>query len=201
MDRDDPLASFKRLFQSPRKDTIFLDANSRGAMPKTVPDVLQSFCADGWVELRRQGWNHFEWMQRPAQIGASIAHLMGAESVDVLACDNTTVNLFKMLSYAWRLRRGGVQILTETGNFPTDIYVAEGLAGVLEGDPEIIVCKNRAEVLERLGDDTVVYLSHVDYRSGERWNMAEVNERAHAVDALTVWDLAFHRRYPCQSDE
>ena len=191
MDRDDQLASFKRLFQSPRKDTIFLDANSMGAMPKTVPDVLQSFCADGWVELRRQGWNHFEWMQRPAQIGASIAHLMGADSVDVLACDNTTVNLFKMVSYAWRLRRGGVQILTETGNFPTDIYVAEGLAGVLEGDPEIIVCKSRAEVLERLGDDTaVVYLSHVDYRSGERWNMAEVNERAHAVEALTVWDLS-----------
>ena len=73
-----------------------------GAMPKTVPDVLQSFCADGWVELRRQGWNHFEWMQRPAQIGASIAHLMGADSVDVLACDNT-----RSIFSRWSAMRGG----------------------------------------------------------------------------------------------
>ncbi len=79
LDQNDPLAAFRDQFQAPKKDTIFLDANSMGAMPKAVPDHLQLFFSDAWVELRRQGWNHFEWMERPYQIGESIAHLMGAD--------------------------------------------------------------------------------------------------------------------------
>ncbi|GIS88145.1 MAG: hypothetical protein CM1200mP18_08550 [Gammaproteobacteria bacterium] len=78
LDNQDPLAEFKTRFQSPEKHTIFLDANSMGAMPAKVPERLASFCSDEWVELRRQGWNHTEWLDRPRQIGDAIAHLMGA---------------------------------------------------------------------------------------------------------------------------
>jgi kynureninase len=190
-DQEDPLKSFRACFQPPEKDVIFLDANSMGAMPKTVPPMLQKFCTDAWVELRRQGWNHFEWMERPTGLGASISHLMGARPEDVLVCDNTTVNLFKLLSYAWRVRGSGDELLTERGNFPTDLYVAEGIEKLFDGAVKLVVCDSRAEVLERISKKTaIVYLTHADYRSGERWDMADLNSRAHAADALTVWDLS-----------
>ena len=191
LDQQDPLSEFRQRFQPPQKDTIFLDANSMGAMPKTVPARLQAFCTDAWVELRRQGWNHFEWMERPYQIGESISHLMGANAEDVIACDNTTVNLYKLLSYAFRVRNSGSVILTENGNFPTDLYVAEGLPETLQGEPTLCVCETREALLDSIDENTaVVYLSHVDYRTGERWDMREINQRAHAVGALTVWDLS-----------
>ena len=119
LDSHDPLSGFKARFQSPQKHTIFLDANSMGAMPATVPDRLASFCTDEWVELRRQGWNHTEWLDRPRQIGNAIAHLMGAGQGNIVVCDNTTVNLYKILTYAWQSRKSGSTILTEDGNFPT----------------------------------------------------------------------------------
>lgn len=191
MDAADPLAAFRDRFAQPKRDTIFLDANSMGAMPATVPGRMAEFFSDAWVELRRQGWNHFEWMERPTQIGAALAPFMGARAEDVIACDNTTVNLFKILSYAWRTRASGNVILSESGNFPTDLYVAEGLAEAGGDAPEFKVCDTRAALLEEIGPDTaIVYLSHVDYRTGERWDMADVARRAKAVGARTVWDLS-----------
>lgn len=190
-DVEDPLARFFNLFQAPQKDTIFLDANSMGAMPASVPNVVSEFLTDAWVELRRQGWNHFEWMQRPHQIGAALAHLMGAQPQDVIACDNTSVNLYKILSYAWRVRESGSVILTEDGNFPTDLYVAAGLSDSLVGKPEIKICNSRESLLAQIDANTaVVYLSHVDYRTSERWNMQMLNSLAHEAQALTVWDLS-----------
>jgi len=191
LDQADPLAHFRDRFQAPQKNTIFLDANSMGAMPATVPERLQSFCADAWVEQRRQGWTHFEWLQRPVQIGASIAHLMGAQPDDVIACDNTTLNLYKLLTYAWRVRNNGNVILTEDGNFPTDLYVAQGLTDTLVDTPKLHVCSSRQELLDSISTDTaVIYLSHVDYRTSERWDMHDISRRAREVDALTVWDLS-----------
>ena len=191
LDKQDPLSSFKKRFQASQKHTIFLDANSMGAMPATVPDQLASFCTDEWVELRRQGWNHTEWLDRPRQIGDAIAHLMGAGQGNVLICDNTTVNLYKILTYAWQSRESGSTILTEDGNFPTDLYVAQGLSHNHPDPPRLKVCASRDELIDSIDTDTaIVYLSHADYRSGECWNMADINHRAHAVDALTVWDLS-----------
>ena len=191
LDQADPLSSFKARFTPPQKDTIFLDANSMGAMPVTVPDRLASFCTDQWVELRRQGWSHSEWLQRPRQIGDAIAHLMGAGEGNVLVSDNTTVNLYKILTYAWRARSSGTVVLTEDGNFPTDLYVAQGLGHAHQDKPETRVCTSRDQLVNSIGSDTaVVYLSHADYRTGECWNMADINRQAHEADALTVWDLS-----------
>ncbi|MGI9332109.1 MAG: kynureninase [Gammaproteobacteria bacterium] len=191
LDAHDPLAGLRGRFAAPGADTIFLDANSMGAMPATVPGRLAQFCTHAWTEMRRQGWTHFEWLERPHQIGAAIAPFIGARPQDVIACDSTTVNLFKMLGYAWRVRESGHIVLTESGNFPTDLYVAQGMTGFVEGNPQIKVCSSRDEVLDSITDDVaVVYLSHVDYRSAERWDMARVNRLAHAAGALTVWDLS-----------
>jgi len=191
MDAADPLARFRDRFSASKENRIFLDANSMSKMPAVVPERLNHFFTEQWVELGRQGWNHFDWLERPAQIGAAIAPLIGAAPADVLACDSTTVNLFKLLSYAWRTRASGSVILTEQGNFPTDLYVAQGLPGVLKGDPEFRMCESRAELVEAIGPDTaVVYLSHADYRTSERWDMADINARAHAAGAVTLWDLS-----------
>lgn len=191
MDAADPLGRFRDLFQASNSDTIFLDANSIGAMPKTVPPRMQTFFDEAWVELRRRSWSQLDWLDKPFQIGADIAHLMGANREDVIACDNTTINLFKLLSYAWRVRDGGNLILSEQGNFPTDLYVAQGLSETMTGKPKLHLAKSRNELIDAIGADTaVVYLSHVDYRSGERWNMTDVNRRAHAAGALVVWDLS-----------
>ena len=191
LDAEDPLAHLRQRFAVASGEQIFLDANSMGAMPSTVPQRLTEFCSAAWVEMRRQGWNHFQWLERPQQIGAAIAPLIGAKDGDVIACDNTTVNLFKMLTYAWRIRQSGTVILTDDGNFPTDLYIAQGLPGVVDGTPEIRICNSRAQVLENISSAVaVVYLSHVDYRTSERWDMADINQRAHAVGALTVWDLS-----------
>ncbi|HCF75071.1 MAG TPA: aminotransferase class V-fold PLP-dependent enzyme [Arenicellales bacterium] len=191
LDQADPLSGFRTRFTPPQKDTIFLDANSMGAMPVTVPDRLASFCTDQWVELRRQGWSHSEWLQRPRQIGDAIAHLMGAGDGNVLVSDNTTVNLYKILTYAWRARSSGSVVLTEDGNFPTDLYVAQGLGHAHQDKPETRVCTSRDQLVNSIGPDTaVVYLSHADYRTGECWNMADINRQAHEADALTVWDLS-----------
>ncbi len=190
MDAADPLAGFRERFQSPKADTIFLDANSMGAMPSDVPARMESFFSDAWVELRRQGWNHFEWMERPFQIGGAIAHLMGADPKDVIACDNTTINLYKILTYAWGVRKTGREILTENGNFPTDLYVAQGMAHASD-QIGLRTCESRAELIEAIGPETaVIYLSHVDYRSSERWDMADICARAKSIGALTVWDLS-----------
>ena len=134
-----------------------------GAMPATVPERLASFCSDEWVELRRQGWNHTEWLDRPRQIGDAIAHLMGAGQGNVLVCDNTTVNLYKILTYAWQSRNSGNTILTEDGNFPTDLYVAQGLSHDRSDPPQNKVCKSRNELIDSINTDTaIVYLSHAD---------------------------------------
>ena len=118
MDQNDPLAGFINRFQRSKKHSIFLDANSLGAMPATVPSVFEKFCLEEWTEERSQAWATRPWIARPTQIGAALAPLIGARPEDVLAGDSTTVNLFKLLSYAWRVRRSGSQILTDSGNFP-----------------------------------------------------------------------------------
>ena len=191
LDAADPLAHFRERFAAPADGRIFFDANSIGRMPASVPERVSRLFADDWVGRGRRSWSRGAWLERPRQIGAALAPFLGALPEDVLAGDSTTVNLFKLLTCAWRARRSGSVILTEAGNFPSDLYVAQGLRGVVEGGPEIRTCAGRGALLDAIGPETaVVYLSHVDYRSSERWDMAEVNARACAAEALTVWDLS-----------
>lgn len=191
LDAADPLASVRDRFAPPVEGRIHLDANSIGAMPASVPDRLRHLTQEVWVGKRRRAWGEEPWLDRPRQIGAALAPMLGADGDDVLATDNTTVNLFKLLDYAWRIRHGGRVILTEAGNFPTDLYVLQGLANVVADPPEIRAVADRANLIDAIGPDTaIVYLSHVDYRSSDRWDMADINGRARQAGALTVWDLS-----------
>lgn len=192
LDAADPLRDFRQRFASDGSGRIYFDANSVGAMPATVPERMAAFFEQQWMQARRQGWNGYPWLERPRQIGANFAHLLGAAPEDVIACDNTSVNLLKVLAAAWAARpHGRFRILTERSNFPTDIYIAEGLGRFIGEGFELVLADSREELLDRLDESVAaVSLSLVDYRSSERWDMARTSARAREVGALTVWDLS-----------
>ncbi|MGI9489290.1 MAG: aminotransferase class V-fold PLP-dependent enzyme [Geminicoccaceae bacterium] len=196
MDEADPLYPISDRFAKASGDKIYLDANSMGAMPKDVPARLEHLCREGWVEARRSGWTKFDWLDLPHDIGAAIAPFIGADAKDVIVADSTSVNLFKILAYAWQRRQSGKVILTERANFPTDIYIAEGLSRLL-GEPEVQLIESKADLIPSIGANVasgasvaIVYLSLVDYRTSERWDMADITRRAHEAGALVVFDLS-----------
>lgn len=191
LDARDPLRSMRERFARPREDTVYLDGNSIGAMPADAPQRVQKLMLEGWRDARRRGWNRFDWLEKPRLLGEGFAHIVGAGKDDVVFCDSTSVNLYKLLAYAWQLDRSRPVIVTEAHNFPTDMYVAEGLARFAGGGAQVRRIDSPDQLGRALGPDVgVLYLSHVDYRSSRRWDMAEVNRKAEAAGVLTLWDLS-----------
>jgi kynureninase len=191
LDARDPLRGMRERFARPAEDTVYLDGNSIGAMPVDALQRVQRVMNEGWRDARRRGWNRFDWLEKPWLLGEGLAALIGAGKGDVVFCDSTSVNLYKILAYAWQLDRSRPVIVTEAHNFPTDLYVAEGLVRFAGGKASLRRIQEPAELDAALrGDVGVLYLSHVDYRSSRRWNMAEVNRKARAAGVLTLWDLS-----------
>ena len=194
LDRRDPLAAFADRFARAESGCIHFDANSMGAMPVEAPERIRRVMTECWRDKSRRAWTSEGWVERPRQLGAAICHMIGASPGDVVVCDNTTVNLFKIIAYAWKLRAGGDVILTESHNFPTDLHVAQGFVRLLNDlgvEARIRTAETRDQLADQLDRDVaILYLTQTDYRSSERWDLAEMNERARAAGALTVWDLS-----------
>ncbi len=189
MDRDDPLAPFRDEFVLP-DGVIYLDGNSLGALPRATPGRLAAVVEREWGTGLIRSWNDAGWIGLPARLGDEIGRLVGAPEGTVIAADSTSVNLFKLLSAALRLRLGRRVIVSEAGNFPTDLYIAEGLAALLGQGHELRTAA-AGEVAGALGPDVaVVMLTHVDYRTGAMHDMAAITAAAHAAGALVLWDLA-----------
>lgn len=189
LDRDDPLASFRDAFTLPN-GAIYLDGNSLGALPRATPGRLAAVVEQEWGQGLIGSWNNAGWIGLPERVGDKIGHLLGAPTGTVIAADSTSVNLFKLLAAALGLRPGRRVILSEMGNFPTDLYIAEGLTALLRRDHELRTVAADA-IPSALGPDVaVVLLTHVNYRTGAMHDMAAVTAAAHAAGALTLWDLA-----------
>ena len=187
LDATDPLAFARERFEA-SEGLIYLDGNSLGALPSATPGRVDELIRGQWGEDLIAGWNKHGWIDAPMRVAAKLAPIVGAKPSELLIADSTSVCLFKLLSAAVRARPGRKTILTQDGNFPTDTYVAEGLAEMLcmelrRASPEGIIAAIDA-------DTAVVSLSHVDYRSGSRVDMAAVNEAARSAGALVVWDLS-----------
>jgi len=187
-DAQDLLAGFKARFQLPA-GVIYLDGNSLGALPKATPERLRRTLEEEWGGDLIASWNKHDWIGAPARVGAKIARLIGAKPSEVVVADSTSVNLFKLLVAAMGVQGGRRVILTEPDNFPTDGYIAEGVAGLLNG------CALRtapaAELEAAIDDDTaVVLLTQVHYKTGRRWDMERVNDVARRRGALVIWDLS-----------
>jgi kynureninase len=187
-DLADPLARFRPLFHHP-PDLIYLEGNSLGMMPKAVPARLDALVSREWADGLIRSWNDAGWWDMPLRIGAKIARLIGAHPDEVAATDSTSVNLFKLLAAATQLRPGRRVILTDPDNFPTDLYIADGLVNLLPGYE--LRLRPVTEIAASL-DETiaVVTLSHVDYKTAAIHDMPAITRAAHAAGALALWDLS-----------
>lgn len=189
LDREDPLAPFRDQFDLP-DGVIYLDGNSLGPLPRRTLARLIDVTREEWGQSLIRSWNDHDWIELPGRIGDKIATIVGAAPGEVIAADSTSVNLFKLLAAACALRPDRKVILTEQGNFPTDVYIAEGLASVLGPDYEVRAVAKENISASITGDVAVVALTHVDYRTGEMLDMERVTAAAHAADALMLWDLS-----------
>jgi kynureninase len=169
---------------------IYLDGNSLGALPKATAAVLDDVIRRQWGEGLITSWNRHGWVDLPARVGAKIAQLIGARAHEVVVCDSISVNLFKLIAAALELRPGRRVVLTERGNFPTDLYVAQGLRDLLGERVELRAVASRELAAALDADTALLMLTHVDYRSGRMHDMARLTAAAHATGALVLWDLA-----------
>lgn len=188
LDARDPLAAFRDEFALP-DGLVYLDGNSLGALPKTTPVRVAQAIRDEWGKDLIKGWRQHGWMSLPLQIGDKIGGLIGAAPGQVVAVDTTSINLFKLLAAALRLRPGRRVILSEDGNFPTDLYIAQGLAELLGAGYRLRLVEKRDIAGAIDADTAVATLTHVDFKTAEIHNMAGLTARAHAQGALMLWDL------------
>jgi kynureninase len=189
LDAADELAHARDLFVLP-DGVIYLDGNSLGALPRATPERLREAAVAQWGCDLIKSWNAHGWIDLPRRVGDKIARLIGAGPGEVVAADSTSVNLFKALAAALRLNPGRKVILSEHDNFPTDLYIAQGLSKLLGQHHELRLI-DAQEIPKAISDDTaVVMLTHVNYRTGAMHDMAEVTRLAHAKGALMLWDLA-----------
>lgn len=188
LDAADPLAPLRDRFALPA-GVIYLDGNSLGALPRDTAAHVQNVVERQWGQDLIGGWNAHGWIDAPERVGAAIAPLIGAAAHEVLAADTVSINLFKLMAAALGLRPGRRVIVSEQGNFPTDLYMMQGLRDLL-GDVVLRVVPSD-EVAASLDDDVaVLLLTHVHYKTGRRWDMAALSAAARAVGALMLWDLS-----------
>jgi kynureninase len=186
LDASDPLAFARERFRLP-EGVIYLDGNSLGAMPAATPDALRD-TARQWSDDLIASWNKHEWIDWPTRIPARLAPIVGARPDELLIADSTSVCLFKLLAAAARAKSDRKTILSQKGNFPTDFYVAQGVADLLGLTLKAV---EPDEVIGWIdGDTAVVALTHVDYRSAAFYDMRAINEAARDAGALVVWDLS-----------
>ena len=194
-DAQDPLAPLRERFDLPQ-GVIYLDGNSLGARPRAALARAHEVVAREWGQDLIRSWNTAGWFDMPKRLGDRLAPLIGAGSGEVAVTDTTSLNLFKALAAALRIQAEGSNagrrtIVTERSNFPTDIYMAEGLTSWLERGYRVRLVDSIEELPAAIDADcAVLMLTHVNYRTGYQHDMAALTRHAHQNGALVVWDLA-----------
>jgi len=169
---------------------IYLDGNSLGPLPRAASARMTRAMQDEWGEMLITGWNRAGWMAQPRALGDRIGRLLGAEPGTVVLGDTLSIKVYQALAAALALRPDRRVILSDSGNFPSDLYMAEGLIRALDRGHELRVVAPE-EVAEAITDEVAVtLLTEVDYRTGRLHDMKDLTARAHAAGALTIWDLA-----------
>ena len=187
-DAGDPLGGVRDRFSLP-EGVIYLDGNSLGALPTAAAHAVRDAVENQWGCDLIASWNKHGWIGLPQKTGGKIARLIGAGADEVVAADSVSVNLFKLAAAAVAASQGRRVVVTEAGDFPTDLYILQGLAALIP-DIELRVAEPGG-VAAALDDQVaVVLLSHVHYRSGAVRDMAELNAAIHATGALGLWDLS-----------
>jgi kynureninase len=196
LDQNDPLAALREEFNLPA-GMIYLDGNSLGAQPKVAFQRAQQVIQEEWGNDLIKSWNKAGWFDLPSRLGNLLAPLIGADADEVVVTDSTSINLFKAIAAALNIQSKKADantrkvIVTERSNFPTDIYMAEGLTQWLDRGYRLHLIDSAEELSKAINQDTaLVMLTHVNYRSGALHDMAAVTAMTHAHGALCLWDLA-----------
>jgi kynureninase len=187
LDAQDALAAFRDRFLSDGA-TIYLDGNSMGRLPKAAVPRLREMAEHEWGTILVRGWTESGWMESPWRVGDRVGELIGASPGEVLVADTTSVGLFRLMTSVLRARTQRRVIVTERSNFPTDLYIASGVADLLGCEVRAV---ERAALRDALdGDTALLMLTEVDFRTGERHDMGALTEAAHTAGALALWDLS-----------
>jgi kynureninase len=198
LDQQDPLASYREQFVVKDPDLIYLDGNSLGRLPKAVIKRMQKAVEEEWGTDLIRSWNK-GWWESPTRIGEKIALLLGAAEGQVIVGDQTSINLFKLATAALTLHPEKKRIITDTSNFPSDLYILQGLVNLLGNRHEIIrigaqdddITPDLTALENAVNENTaLVTLSHVTFKSGYLYDMAHITELAHRKGALILWDLS-----------
>ena len=180
---------FKNLFSIP-EGMIYLNGNSLGPPLKTTGNVLNDFIENEWGQELIKGWNTKGWFSQAKTIGDQISGIVGAHQDTIIVGDTLSNQVFQALTCALKLNSKRKFILTDNGNFPADIYIAQGLLKLFDGKHQIKVVEPE-EVLNSINEEiAVVMLTEVDYRTGRLHDMKQITQKAHEFEALTIWDLA-----------
>ncbi|WIW96112.1 kynureninase [Altererythrobacter rubellus] len=191
LDGADPLDGFRDRFTLP-DGVIYLDGNSLGALPKAAVERVHQVVTGEWGEGLIRSWNASDlgvgWINLPQRIGAKIAPMIGARASEVIVADSVSANLFKLISAALTMRPGRKVILSELGNFPTDLYMIQGLQEQGLAEQRLAA---REQIADAFDDDVaLLLLTHVHYKSGAMHDMAALTNAAHEAGALVLWDLS-----------
>ncbi|NCE91455.1 kynureninase [Pseudomonas sp. L13] len=194
LDAQDPLAPLRAQFALP-EGVIYLDGNSLGARPVAALERAQQVIAEEWGNGLIRSWNSAGWADLSQRLGNRLAPLIGARDGEVVITDTTSINLFKVLSAALSVQRqrkpARKVIVSEASNFPTDLYIAEGLAELLQQGYSLRLVNSPAELPQAIDADVaVVMLTHVNYKTGYMYDMAALTALSHECGALSIWDLA-----------
>ncbi|HBS23126.1 MULTISPECIES: kynureninase [Thalassospira] len=182
-------AATKALFHIP-DGVIYLDGNSLGAMPKTAAARAKSMISDEWGEMLIRGWNDAGWMEQPKRVGDLVARLIGAAPGTVVMGDTLSIKVYQALASALEMNPDRKVVVSDNGNFPTDLYIADGLIKSLDKG-HVLKTPNPEDVESLINEDlAVLMLTHVDYRTGRMYDMKRITKMAHDAGAIVIWDLA-----------
>ncbi len=190
LDHKDPLAPVKDKFELPQ-NTVYLDGNSLGPMLTSIKAAVTDVVQQQWGSGLITSWNRHHWIDLPTTVGEKIAKLLGAAPGQVVCTDSVSVNLFKLLGCALKLNPKRNVVLTETSNFPTDVYIADGFRSFLsQQECQLQLCDS-AQLLGSLNADiAVLLLTQVDFRSGKLHDIAKITAAAQHFGIIVIWDLA-----------
>jgi kynureninase len=190
LDATDPLRHHRSQFVLPPNE-IYLDGNSLGALPVGVAEAIAQTVQQEWGTRLIRSWNEAGWFPAPARVGALIAALVGARPHEVVACDSLSINLFKCMAAALQLQPGRRTIIGEIGNFPSDAYINQGVAHMLDAKVIDVERGDLEAAIADAGDDlAVVELNHAHYKSGELFDIQRLTALTHQAGGLIVWDLS-----------
>ncbi len=174
LDKQDPLSKYREEFFLP-KNTIYFDGNSLGPVPKKTIKNLNKTINEEWGKDLINSWNKANWINLPQALGDKIAPLLGAKSGEVVVVDSTSLNLFKVLTSALRLNKNRKKVVSESTNFPSDLYILEGVNGMLNNHYECQLIDDDINFEKYIDSSTaVVMLSHINYKTGRISDMKKL---------------------------